>query len=112
MQIGMYSGMKPNEICSLQVCNIRKIENVLCFESAGGKTKSAARIIPVNSHITHLVETLIQKPQDGFFFYHYSILLTVQTVSVLLSTLNISQKPSGRLWEKKHLAESTPSPTL
>lgn len=72
--IGMYSGMRLNEICSLLVGNIRKIEGVLCFEITEGKTKSAARIIPVHSRIIDLVESLLQKPYNGFLFYRASII--------------------------------------
>ncbi|MFZ4259452.1 site-specific integrase [Raoultella terrigena] len=72
--IGMYSGMRLNEICSLQVGNIRRIEGVLCFEVTEGKTKSAARIIPVHSRIIDLVESLLQKPHNGFLFYRASII--------------------------------------
>lgn len=71
--IGMYSGMRLNEICSLQVGNIREIEGILCFEVTEGKTKSAARIIPVHSRIIDLLESLIQKPHNGFLFYRASI---------------------------------------
>lgn len=71
--IGMYSGMRLNEICSLKTDNIRTIEGVLCFEVKEGKTKSAARIVPVHSQIKDLVKSLLQKPYDGFLFYHASI---------------------------------------
>ncbi|HDG7940036.1 TPA: site-specific integrase [Klebsiella pneumoniae] len=72
--IGMYSGMRLNEICSLRVENIREIEGVLCFEVTEGKTKSAARIIPVHSLITPLVLSLREKPHNGFLFYRASII--------------------------------------
>ncbi|HHS9763153.1 TPA: tyrosine-type recombinase/integrase [Klebsiella quasipneumoniae subsp. similipneumoniae] len=72
--IGMYSGMRLNEICSLCVGNIREIEGVLCFEVTEGKTKSAARIIPVHSLITPLVLSLREKPHNGFLFYRASII--------------------------------------
>lgn len=71
--IGMYSGMRLNEICSLRTENIREIEGVLCFEVFEGKTKSAARIVPVHSKITDLVKSLLKKPYNGFLFYHASI---------------------------------------
>ncbi|HHC4017907.1 TPA: tyrosine-type recombinase/integrase [Klebsiella pneumoniae] len=71
--IGMYSGMRLNEICSLRVENIREIEGVLCFEVTEGKSKAAARIIPVHSLITPLVLSLREKPHNGFLFYHASI---------------------------------------
>lgn len=73
MLIGMYSGMRLNEICSLKSVDIKTIEDVLCFEIKEGKTKSAARIVPVHSRIEDLVITLQQKPYDGFLFYHASI---------------------------------------
>ncbi|MCY1976761.1 site-specific integrase [Klebsiella pneumoniae] len=72
--IGMYSGMRLNEICSLRAANIREIEGVLCFEITEGKTKSAARIIPVHSLITPLVLSLREKPHNGFLFYRASII--------------------------------------
>ncbi|EPG2331577.1 site-specific integrase [Klebsiella pneumoniae] len=72
-RIGMYSGMRLNEICSLRVENIRRIEGILCFEVTEGKTKSAARIIPIHSLIIDLVEALLQKPHRGFLFYRASI---------------------------------------
>ncbi len=71
--IGMYSGMRLNEICSLKTGNIKMIEDVLCFEVLEGKTRSAARIIPVHSKLTALVAKLIQRPYDGFLFYYASI---------------------------------------
>lgn len=72
--IGMYSGMRLNEICSLRVENIREIEGVLCFEVTEGKTKSAARIIPCHSLITPLVLSLREKPHNGFLFYRASLI--------------------------------------
>lgn len=72
--IGMYSGMRLNEICSLCTNNIVTIEEVLCFKLSDGKTKSAARIIPIHSNITPLVESLLQNPHNGFLFYRASII--------------------------------------
>ncbi|CAM6855922.1 site-specific integrase [Citrobacter sp. Cpo107] len=74
MLIGMYSGMRLNEICSLRVGDIKKIEGVLCFEVTEGKTKSAARIIPVHSCLIPLVESLLRNPYNGFLFYRASII--------------------------------------
>ncbi|WP_267412512.1 site-specific integrase [Pantoea sp. GM_Pan_4] len=71
--IGMYSGMRLNEICSLKSESIKTIEGVLCFEIKEGKTKSAARIVPVHSQLKGLVIRLQQKPYDGFLLYRASI---------------------------------------
>ncbi|EQC4538724.1 site-specific integrase [Cronobacter sakazakii] len=72
MLIGMYSGMRLNEICSLKTENIKTLDGILCFEILEGKTKSAARLVPVHSHITNLVNSLLQKPYNGFLFYRAS----------------------------------------
>ncbi|MCA6926598.1 site-specific integrase [Pectobacterium versatile] len=74
MFIGMYSGMRLNEICSLRPSNIETIEGVLCFRVTEGKTTAAARIIPVHSDIIPLVKSLLNKPHSGFLFYRASII--------------------------------------
>jgi len=71
--IGAYSGMRINEICTLRESSIKTIEGVLCFEITEGKTKSAARIVPVHSKLIPLVESLLKTTHSGFLFYHASI---------------------------------------
>ncbi|MEN0585817.1 MULTISPECIES: site-specific integrase [unclassified Kosakonia] len=71
--IGAYSGMRINEICTLRESSIKTIEGVLCFEITGGKTKSAARIVPVHSKLIPLVKSLLKTTHSGFLFYHASI---------------------------------------
>lgn len=71
--IGAYSGMRINEICTLRESNIKTIEGVLCFEITEGKTKSAARIVPVHSKIIPLVKSLLKTTHSGFLFFHASI---------------------------------------
>lgn len=71
--IGAYSGMRINEICTLRESSIKTIEGVLCFEITEGKTKSAARIVPVHSKLIPLVKSLLKTTHSGFLFYHASI---------------------------------------
>ncbi|HCS4550504.1 TPA: phage integrase SAM-like domain-containing protein, partial [Escherichia coli] len=71
--IGAYTGMRINEIASLTIDDVKEIEGVLCFEITQGKTKAAARVVPVHSLITPLVLSLREKPHNGFLFYHASI---------------------------------------
>ncbi|HHL8714721.1 TPA: site-specific integrase [Escherichia coli] len=70
--IGAYSGMRLNEICTLSESSIKTIEGVLCFEVTEGKTKSAARIVPVHSKLIPLVRSLLKTTHNGFLFYHAS----------------------------------------
>ena len=71
--IGAYSGMRINEICTLRESSIKTIEGVLCFEITEGKTKSAARIVPVHSKLITLVKSLLKNTHNGFLFYRASI---------------------------------------
>ena len=71
--IGAYSGMRINEICTLRENSIKTIEGVLCFEITEGKTKSAARIVPVHSKLIPLVKSLLKTTHSGFLFYHASV---------------------------------------
>lgn len=71
--IGAYSGMRINEICTLRESSIKTIEGILCFEITEGKTKSAARIVPVHSKLIPLVKSLLKNTHSGFLFYHSSI---------------------------------------
>ena len=62
--IGLHSGMRLNEICQLDVADIRIIDGIACFavteESLSGsrdkslKTKSSARIVPVHPTLLDL----------------------------------------------------------
>lgn len=69
----MYSGMRLNEICSLQISNIKTVEGVWCFDVTEGKTRNAARLVPIHSRLTKLIKNLIQNNHNGFLFYHASI---------------------------------------
>lgn len=71
--IGAYSGMRINEICTLRESSIKTIEGILCFEITEGKTKSAARIVPIHSKLIPLVKSLLKTTHSGFLFYHASI---------------------------------------
>lgn len=71
--VGMYSGMRLNEICSLRLSNIKTIEGSWCFEVTEGKARNAARLVPIYSRLTTLVKQIIQNNHNGFQFYHASI---------------------------------------
>lgn len=71
--VAMFTGLRLNEICSLQIRNIKTVEGVWCFEVTEGKTRNAARLVPIHSRLTTLVKSLIQNNHNGFLFYHTSI---------------------------------------
>ncbi|MES9868082.1 MAG: DUF6538 domain-containing protein [Sedimenticola sp.] len=64
--IGMYSGMRLNEICELEVGNIFADEPVPYFDLVEGKTESSIRRVPIHSEILPLVKTLVEKSRDNY----------------------------------------------
>ncbi|TBM08659.1 site-specific integrase [Hafnia alvei] len=71
--IALYSGMRLNEICSLTTDKLKMVEGILCMEVTEGKTKSAARLVPVHHKLTGLIASLSENQHSGFLFYHASI---------------------------------------
>ena len=60
--LAMYSGMRLDEICVMQNKNIED----KCFQIEKGKTKAAARVIPVHPLIEPLIEKLKDSSKDEF----------------------------------------------
>lgn len=94
--IGAYTGMRINEIASLTIDDVKEIEGVLCFEITQGKTKAAARVVPVHSLITPLVLSLREKPHNGFCSITPA-LQSVLTVNALRGIHNDLQELNERL---------------
>lgn len=55
--IGIYTGARVNEVCQLEVTDIREVGGVLCFDlndegdDKSLKTGSSKRVVPVHSHL-------------------------------------------------------------
>ena len=60
--VGMYSGMRLDEICNIQKANIS--EN--CFRVLEGKTKASRRAIPVHPVIEPLVERFLDSSKNDY----------------------------------------------
>ena len=60
--LGMYTGCRINELCSL------KLEDVGpdYFQIQTGKTEASTRRLPIHSDIKQLVERLVQNSTDGY----------------------------------------------
>lgn len=71
--IAAYSGMRLNEICSMNGHSIVQIDNVWCFKIYEGKTSNACRVIPIHSKILPMALSRRDNPYNGFLFYRASI---------------------------------------
>ncbi|MCE3112373.1 tyrosine-type recombinase/integrase [Yersinia enterocolitica] len=68
--IGLYSGMRLDEICSLRRTEIITIEGITCFNITKGKTKSAIRYVPIHSKLIDIVDNYLSLANGEFLLSH------------------------------------------
>ena len=60
VSIGMYTGMRIEEICSMRASDIKFIENIQCFEISNAKTLAGDRVVPIHKALLPLVAKLLE----------------------------------------------------
>ncbi|WP_454683380.1 DUF6538 domain-containing protein [Ancylobacter moscoviensis] len=64
-RIALLSGMRLNEICSLEAADIQEADGVRYFNIPAGKTESSVRVVPIHSGLHAFLELC---PPSGFLF--------------------------------------------
>lgn len=64
-RIALLSGMRLNEICSLEASDIQEAEGVRYFDIPAGKTESSVRVVPIHSGLSVFLDMC---PKSGFLF--------------------------------------------
>ncbi|WP_049616519.1 site-specific integrase [Yersinia rohdei] len=73
--IGLYSGMRLDEICSLKRTEIITIEGIRCFNITKGKTKSAIRYVPIYSKLIDIVDKYLSLTKTGEYLLTHANLI-------------------------------------
>ncbi|HDL7724078.1 tyrosine-type recombinase/integrase [Yersinia enterocolitica] len=68
--IGLYSGMRLDEICSLKIIEIITIEGIRYFNITKGKTKSAIRYVPIHSKLIDIVDKYLSLANGEYLLTH------------------------------------------
>ncbi|CQJ32694.1 site-specific tyrosine recombinase XerC [Yersinia mollaretii] len=68
--VGLYSGMRLDEICSLRRTEIITIEGIRCFNITKGKTKSAIRYVPIHSKLIDIVDKYLSMANGEYLLTH------------------------------------------
>ncbi|MGN1607052.1 tyrosine-type recombinase/integrase, partial [Yersinia enterocolitica] len=68
--IGLHSGMRLDEICSLKLRDIITIEGIRCFSITKGKTKSAIRYVPIHSKLIDIVDNYLSMANGEYLLTH------------------------------------------
>lgn len=64
--IGMYTGMRIEEICSLKTSQVKTVEKILCLSVEDSKTLAGLRLIPVHSKLEKLIRAAKSSSKDGY----------------------------------------------
>ncbi|MFZ3039215.1 MAG: tyrosine-type recombinase/integrase [Polynucleobacter sp.] len=60
LTIGMYTGMRIEEICSLKAIDIANIEDIECINIKDAKTAKGNRKVPIHSNLLPLIDKLLE----------------------------------------------------
>lgn len=60
LSIGMYTGMRIEEICSLKAIDVVDIEDIECISIKDAKTSKGNRKVPIHSHLLPLIDSLLE----------------------------------------------------
>lgn len=63
--IGWYSGMRLNEIASLEISDVQEIDGVRCLRVKASKTKAGIRLVPIHSALTNIIEKYTRTNEQG-----------------------------------------------
>lgn len=66
IQLAAYTGARIEELCSLKVTDVIKVDRVNCLSISDAKTEAGNREVPVHPHIADLVNELIESSNDGY----------------------------------------------
>ncbi|HFF1621851.1 TPA: tyrosine-type recombinase/integrase [Yersinia enterocolitica] len=68
--IGLYSGMRLDEICSLKITEIITIEGIRCFNITKSKTKAGVRCVPIHSKLIDIVDKYLSMANGEYLLIH------------------------------------------
>ena len=60
LTIGMYTGMRIEEICSFKAIDVVEIEDIECLSIKDAKTNAGNRIVPIHSSLLPLIDSLLE----------------------------------------------------
>lgn len=93
IQMAVYTGARIEELCSLKVTNVTKVDGINCLSINDAKTMAGNREVPIHPSIAKLIKNLIKDSKDGY-------LLTGLTFSKYQQRSNAIGKRFGYLKKK------------
>ena len=68
IQLAAYTGARIEELCSLKVTDVIKVDRINCLNITDAKTGAGNREVPIHPSISYLVKVLIKNSNDGYLF--------------------------------------------
>lgn len=64
-RICLLSGMRPDEVCSLETIDLRTAEGIRYFDITAAKTSAGVRVVPIHSALAPFLKLV---PKEGYLF--------------------------------------------
>lgn len=90
IQLAAYTGARIEELCSLTVSDVIKVDGVNCLNIRDAKTEAGNRQVPIHPSITKLIKQLIKDSRDNY-------LLTGLTFNKYMQRSNAIGKRFGHM---------------
>jgi integrase len=94
MQLAAFTGARIEELCSLKVSDVIKVDGINCLNITDAKTLAGNREVPIHPSISRLIKNLIKESKDGY-------LLTGLTFNKYQQRSNAIGKRFGYLKKKE-----------
>jgi integrase len=66
IQIAAYTGARIEELCSLKISDVNKVDGVNCLNIRDAKTEAGNREFPIHPAITKLIKQLVKESRDDY----------------------------------------------
>lgn len=66
IQMAAFTGARIEELCSLKISDVIKVDGVNCLNIRDAKTKAGNREVPIHPSIAKLIKELIKETGDGY----------------------------------------------
>lgn len=68
IEIAAHTGARIEELCSLKVTDVFKVDAISCLNITDAKTEAGNREVPIHPSIAKLIKQLMKESKDGYLF--------------------------------------------
>jgi len=101
MQMAAYTGARIEELCSLKVSDVIKVDGINCLNITDAKTLAGNREVPIHPSISRLIKNLIKESKDGYLLTGLTFNKYQQRSNAIGKRFGYLKKKAG--FDKQHV---------